>query len=53
MTLYNVHIYREMRLYFPTIEAGTPECHRRGILQEFRTAGTKESPNPTRKEQRP
>jgi hypothetical protein len=25
MTLYNVHIYREMRLYFPRIEAATPE----------------------------
>jgi len=25
MTLYNVHSYREMRLYFPGIEAGTPE----------------------------
>jgi aminoglycoside phosphotransferase len=25
MTLYNVHIYREMRLYFPGIEASTPE----------------------------
>jgi hypothetical protein len=25
MTLYNVHIYREMRLYFPGIEAGTFE----------------------------
>jgi hypothetical protein len=25
MTLYNVHIYREMRLYFPGIEATTPE----------------------------
>jgi len=25
MTLYNVHIYREMRLYFPSIEAATPE----------------------------
>src|SRR5713226_449760 len=25
MTLYNVHIYREMRLYFPGIEAATPE----------------------------
>ncbi len=25
MTLYNVHIYREMRLYFPAIEAETPE----------------------------
>jgi hypothetical protein len=25
MTLYNVHIYREMRLYFPAIEAATPE----------------------------
>jgi hypothetical protein len=26
MTLYNVHIYREMRLYFPYIEADTPEA---------------------------
>jgi hypothetical protein len=25
MTLYNVHIYREMRLFFPGIEAGTPD----------------------------
>ena len=25
MTLYNVHIYREMRLYFPAITADTPE----------------------------
>ena len=25
MTLYHVHIYREMRLYFPGIKAGTPE----------------------------
>jgi hypothetical protein len=25
MTIYNVHIYREMRLYFPGIDAGTPE----------------------------
>jgi hypothetical protein len=25
MPLFNVHIYREMRLYFPGIEAGTPE----------------------------
>jgi len=25
MTLYNVHIYREMRAYFPSIEATTPE----------------------------
>ncbi len=25
MTLYNVHIYREMRLFFPGIEADTPE----------------------------
>jgi hypothetical protein len=25
MTLYHVHIYREMRLYFPGIEAATPE----------------------------
>jgi hypothetical protein len=25
MTLYHVHIYREMRLYFPGIEARTPE----------------------------
>ena len=25
MTLYNVHIYREMRLFFPGIEAPTPE----------------------------
>jgi hypothetical protein len=25
MTLYNVHVYREMRLYFPAIEAATPE----------------------------
>lgn len=25
MTLYHVHIYREMRLYFPGIEADTPE----------------------------
>jgi hypothetical protein len=25
MTLYNVHIYREMRLYFPGIEADEPE----------------------------
>jgi hypothetical protein len=25
MTLYNVHIYREMRLFFPGIEAATPE----------------------------
>jgi hypothetical protein len=25
MTPYNVHIYREMRLYFPAIEAETPE----------------------------
>lgn len=24
MTLYNVHIYREMRLFFPGIEAATP-----------------------------
>jgi hypothetical protein len=23
MTLYNVHLYREMRLFFPAIEAGT------------------------------
>ena len=26
MTLYNVHIYREMRLYFPGIEAGSLEA---------------------------
>jgi hypothetical protein len=26
MTLYNVHIYCEMRLYFPGIEAPTPEA---------------------------
>lgn len=25
MTVYNVHIYREMRLYFPGIEAACPE----------------------------
>ncbi|MFL5342370.1 MAG: hypothetical protein ACJ8F7_19655 [Gemmataceae bacterium] len=25
MTLYNVHIYREMRLHFPGVEANTPE----------------------------
>ena len=25
MTLYNVHIYREMRLFFPGIDASTPE----------------------------
>ncbi len=25
MTLYNIHIYREMRLFFPGIEAATPE----------------------------
>lgn len=25
MTLYNVHIYREMRLFYPGIEAATPE----------------------------
>ena len=25
MTLYNVHIYREMRLFFPGIKAATPE----------------------------
>ena len=25
MTLYNVHIYREMRLFFPTVQARTPE----------------------------
>ena len=25
MTIYNVHIYREMRLYFPGIDAATPE----------------------------
>jgi hypothetical protein len=25
MTIYNVHIYREMRLFFPGIEAATPE----------------------------
>ncbi len=25
MTHYNVHIYREMRLFFPGIEAGSPE----------------------------
>ena len=25
MTLYNVHVYREMRLFFPRIEAETPE----------------------------
>ena len=25
MTMYNVHIYRELRLYFPGIEAATPE----------------------------
>ncbi len=25
MTLYNVHIYREMRLFFPGIEAASPE----------------------------
>ena len=25
MTLYNVHIYREMRLFFPGIEGKTPE----------------------------
>jgi hypothetical protein len=25
MTLYNVHIYREMRLFFPGIQAGTPD----------------------------
>lgn len=25
MTLYNVHIYREMRLFFPGIEAATPD----------------------------
>lgn len=26
MTLYHVHIYREMRLYFPGIEADTPQA---------------------------
>jgi hypothetical protein len=26
MTLYNVHLYREMRLFFPGIEAETPEA---------------------------
>jgi hypothetical protein len=25
MTIYNVHVYREMRLYFPGVEADTPE----------------------------
>lgn len=25
MTLYNVHLYREMRLFFPAIEAETPD----------------------------
>jgi hypothetical protein len=25
MTLYNVHLYREMRLFYPGIEAATPE----------------------------
>jgi len=25
MTLYNVHIFREMRLYYPSIEASTPK----------------------------
>ena len=25
MTLYNVHLYREMRLHFPGVEANTPE----------------------------
>jgi hypothetical protein len=25
MTMYNVHIYREMRVYFPSIEAATAE----------------------------
>ena len=25
MTFYNVHVYREMRLFFPDIEAPTPE----------------------------
>jgi len=25
MTLYHVHLYREMRLYFPGVEADTPE----------------------------
>ena len=25
MTLYNVHIYREMRLFFPGVEAATPD----------------------------
>jgi hypothetical protein len=25
MTLYNVHIYRELRLYFPAIKAETPD----------------------------
>ena len=26
MTRYNVHLYREMRLYFPGLEADTPEA---------------------------
>jgi len=25
MTLYNVHVYREMRLFFPGVEAATPD----------------------------
>lgn len=25
MTIYNVHLYREMRLFFPSIEAETPD----------------------------
>jgi hypothetical protein len=25
MPVYNVHVYREIRLYFPEIDAGTPE----------------------------
>ena len=29
MTLYNVHIYREMRLFFEGIEADTPHSRRR------------------------
>jgi hypothetical protein len=40
MTLYHVHIYREMRLYFPDIEAATPEAAAR--LADARPTGEAE-----------
>ena len=37
MTLYHVHVYREMRLFFPGIEASSPE-HAAGIAKDRPTA---------------